>query len=98
MRDFARQMLTHIETVKNHRPEVQKEYQQRVAQRLREALEQASPEGRQYISAEEFNARVAQEAAAFSLRVDVAEEITRLEANVNELCHLLAGPRTARIT
>ncbi|HLR82334.1 MAG TPA: DUF1732 domain-containing protein [Paenalcaligenes sp.] len=89
MRAFGDLMLTHIETVKTHLPQVQTEYQQRVAQRLQEALEQASPEGTQYISPEEFSARIAQEAAAFSLRIDVAEEITRLEAHVKELSHLL---------
>ncbi len=90
MRGFAQEMLSHIETVKTHLPEVQHEYQEKVAQRLREALEQASPEGMHSISGEEFSARIAQEASIFSLRIDVTEEITRLEAHVKELFHLLA--------
>lgn len=93
MRGFAKEMLTHVETVKSHLPQVQKEYQEKVALRLREAIEQASPEGVQYISAEELSARIAQEASVFSLRIDVAEEITRLEAHINELFHLLEPER-----
>jgi len=99
MRGYAQQMLAQINKVQSLLPEVQAEYQRKVAERLREALAQASPEGLQYISAEELSARIAQEASLFSLRIDVSEEMTRLEAHVQELNYLLepdAGQRQKR--
>lgn len=89
MRGYAAQMQAHIEAVQAIVPEVQAEYQQKVADRLREALELASPEGFQAMSGEEFSARIAQEASIFSLRIDVSEEITRLNAHIEELGYLL---------
>jgi len=89
MQGFAQQMLEQIDIVAEQLPLVQKQYQEKVAERLREALELASPEGFPSISGEEFSARIAQEAAAFSMRIDVAEELTRLNAHVKELFHLL---------
>src|SRR5699024_11810744 len=83
MRAFGDLMLTHIETVKTHLPQVQTEYQQRVAQRLQEALEQASPEGTQYISPEEFSARIAQEAARSE------EHTSELQSRFDLVCRLL---------
>lgn len=92
MQDYAEQMSVQIERAKALLPQVMADYQNKVAQRLRESLEQASPEGLQYISGEELGARLAQEASLFSMRIDVAEELTRLEAHVAELGYLLGQP------
>lgn len=89
MREYATQMQEQIQRVQAIMPEVQAEYQQKVADRLREALEQASPEGMQYISGEELSARIAQESSLFTLRIDVTEEIARLKAHIEELDYLL---------
>jgi len=66
-----------------------------VAQRLREALEAASPEGFAQIGGAELSARIAQEAGLFGLRVDVAEEIARLRSHLAELQHILGDAGAA---
>src|SRR5690606_27201970 len=40
---------------------------------------------------EELSARIAQETSLFSMRVDVAEELSRLRSHVGELHHLLGA-------
>jgi uncharacterized protein (TIGR00255 family) len=72
-------------------PALVRQHQDRVAQRLREALEAASPEGFASISGAELTARIAQEASLFGLRVDVAEELTRLRSHLQELREILSG-------
>lgn len=72
-------------------PALVRQHQERVAQRLREALEAASPEGFASISGAELTARIAQEASLFGLRVDVAEELTRLRSHLQELREILSG-------
>ena len=72
-------------------PALVRQHQDRVAQRLREALEAASPGGFASISGAELTARIAQEASLFGLRVDVAEELTRLRSHLQELREILSG-------
>src|SRR5690606_38090919 len=67
----------------------------KIAQRLKDALLAASPEGFALISGEELSARIAQESSLFSLRIDVAEEISRLRSHIAELRHILEGKPTA---
>ncbi len=69
-------------------PELIEAWQHRLVERLREALEQTS----NAIPIEETMARVRQEVAAYGLRIDVAEEIGRLQAHVAELRRVLAHP------
>jgi uncharacterized protein (TIGR00255 family) len=54
-------------------------------------LAAACPEGFAAISGAELSARIAQEASLFGLRVDVAEELTRLRSHLHELRDILAG-------
>ena len=89
MRAITQKMHTHLKQIEAQLPQVLYDYQQKLAQRLKETLEQASPQGMQYISAEEFSARLAQEVSLFSVRIDVAEELTRLKAHTKELDYLL---------
>jgi len=63
-------------------------WQRKLVERLREALEQTGAA----IPVEETMARVRQEVAAYGLRIDVAEEIGRLQAHVAELRRVLSGP------
>ncbi|MDY0309842.1 MAG: YicC/YloC family endoribonuclease [Castellaniella sp.] len=72
-------------------PDLVRQHQDRVAQRLREALEAASPDGFAAIGGAELSARIAQEASLFGLRVDVAEELTRLRSHQQELREILSG-------
>lgn len=74
-------------------PELSAQHQARLAERLRETLLAASPEGLQAISGAELSARISQEASLFSLRADVAEELTRLQSHVQELHGLLQTSR-----
>lgn len=69
-------------------PELLEAWEQQLVERLRNALEQAGMS----IPLEETLARVRQEVAAYGLRIDIAEEIGRLQAHVTELRHVLAGP------
>ncbi|MDN5843155.1 MAG: DUF1732 domain-containing protein, partial [Alcaligenaceae bacterium] len=80
-----------VDQVEDALPEIIAEQQSRIAQRLRDALMAASPEGFAQISGTELSARIAQETAVFGLRTDVAEELTRLRSHVEELAHILTG-------
>ena len=70
-------------------PQLLSDHKNRLATRLREALEAANPGGFSQISGEELSARIAQETSLFSLRVDVAEELSRLKSHLAELKHIL---------
>ena len=72
-------------------PALTHEHQARIAQRLRDALLAASPEGFALIRGAELSARIAQETALFGLRIDVAEELARLRSHLGELSHILQG-------
>ncbi|HET8597972.1 MAG TPA: YicC/YloC family endoribonuclease [Castellaniella sp.] len=88
---MADEIAVIVERVQESLPELVQQHQDRVAQRLREALQAASPEGFSAISGAELTARIAQEASLFGLRVDVAEELTRLRSHLAELRDILGG-------
>lgn len=89
MLEAAKQMAVVIDEVETHLPELLTEHQQKITTRLTEALLAVSPDGFQLISGEELSARIAQESSLFSLRIDVAEEITRLRSHLKELALIL---------
>ncbi len=91
MRKLASEAVRIVDAVAAAQPGLVQEHQERVAQRLREALLAASPEGFAAISGAELTARIAQEASLFGLRVDVAEELTRLRSHLQELDGILAA-------
>ena len=95
MNECAQGMVTIVREVEAALPQILEEHQQKVAQRLREALLAASPEGFAMISGEELSARIAQESSLFSLRIDVAEELARLRSHIAELEHILSGSASA---
>jgi len=68
-------------------PELVDAWQAKLVERLREALEQTGAP----VPVEETMARVRQEVAAYGLRIDIAEEIGRLQAHVAEMRRVLAG-------
>jgi uncharacterized protein (TIGR00255 family) len=80
-----------VDQAEERLPALVDDQQARIAQRLRDALLAARPEGFALISGEELSARVAQEAGLFSLRIDIAEELARLRSHLGELRHLLHG-------
>lgn len=95
MLDCAAQAGAIVEQVENQLPQLLAEHQEKLANRLREALEAASPGGFAQISGAELSARIAQETSLFALRIDVAEELSRLRSHIAELEHLLRGGAAA---
>lgn len=95
MRECARQMQALVDQVEQELPALIAEHQEKITTRLRDALLAASPDGFALISGPELSARIAQEAALFGLRVDVAEELARLRSHVQELDHLLGSGEAA---
>src|SRR5690606_33446344 len=89
MLDCARDVGSIVEHVEQQLPELLAEHQEKISNKLRDALNVASPEGFAQISGAELSARIAQEASLFSLRIDVAEELSRLRSHIAELEHLL---------
>lgn len=83
-----------VADVEQHIPQMLQDQQNKISDRLRESLHLANPEGFSHISGEELSARIAQEASLFSLRSDVAEELTRLRSHLKELQHILQGKDT----
>ena len=70
-------------------PAVVKRQQQRFLERWQEALQNAGAGGS--VSADALRDRALNEAAAYALRIDVAEELSRLSAHLDELTRLLAA-------
>lgn len=68
-------------------PELLAQWQAKLVERLREALEQTGTS----VPIEETMARVRQEVTAYGLRIDIAEEIGRLRAHVVEMRRVLEG-------
>lgn len=95
MLDCAAQAGAIVEQVESQLPQLLAEHQEKLANRLREALEAASPGGFAQISGAELSARIAQETSLFALRIDVAEELSRLRSHIAELEHLLRGTEAA---
>lgn len=93
MLDYVEQMMNILATVKEKLPSIQAEYQEKLQRKLRETLEKVAPNGFEQISGEELSTRIANEAALFSLRIDVTEELDRLSSHQQELAHLLKSDK-----
>lgn len=70
-------------------PSIHEEYREKLTRKLRDTLESIAPNGFEQIKGEELSARIASESALFSLRIDVAEELDRLDSHQKELATLL---------
>lgn len=90
MQDCARRIAAIVDDVERHLPQLLADHRERLAAKLREAVETAFPSGFTHIGGPELSERLAQEGALFALRIDVAEEISRLRSHLQELEHLLA--------
>lgn len=81
----AQQAKSIVDTLKLDLPVLLQSQSDRVAKRMREAFNQACPDGLSHIRPEEISERLAAEAGLFSLRADVAEELDRLKLHLAEL-------------
>lgn len=69
-------------------PQVIEQFQQKALQRMQEALSQSTDAGA--ISRDEAMERIRQEVTIYGIRIDVAEELSRLSAHLAETRHILA--------
>lgn len=70
-------------------PDLIARHQQRIVERLQEALGLAVPDGGAALSRDEIAERIRQEVTMYGVRIDVAEEMSRLEAHLAETRHIL---------
>jgi uncharacterized protein (TIGR00255 family) len=73
-------------------PELVARHQQKIVERLQEALGVALPPegGTAALSRDEVSERIRQEVTIYGIRIDIAEELTRLVAHLGETRHLIA--------
>ncbi len=92
MLELVEQIEAIADALQAEMPRILEAYRERQARKLRDTFEAAFPQGLQHISGTEISERLAHETALFSLRIDVAEELTRLRSHLEELRHILGGP------
>jgi uncharacterized protein (TIGR00255 family) len=93
LRDRVAQLRQLVQTALPLVPQLVAAQQQRFVERFNEALKQADSAGLSSgtVSSTAAQERALTEAAAFAIRIDVAEELTRLVAHLDEIEALLAG-------
>lgn len=89
MLELAGQIGQIVNDVEQKMPELISTQKERLAQKLRETIQNAFPGGFVHISGPELSERLASESSLFALRIDVAEELTRLKSHLTELEFLL---------
>jgi uncharacterized protein (TIGR00255 family) len=89
MLDTATQIGQIVAAVEQQMPLLIATQKERLAQKLRETIQNAFPSGFSHISGPELSERLASESSLFALRIDVAEELTRLKSHLTELEFLL---------
>jgi uncharacterized protein (TIGR00255 family) len=70
-------------------PQAIAQFQQKATERMKEALGVAAPTGTSTVSREEALERIRQEVTLYGVRIDVAEELSRLSAHLTETRHVL---------
>jgi uncharacterized protein (TIGR00255 family) len=75
-------------------PELIVKHQQKIVERLQEAFGIAAPESGASgniggVSREEISERIRQEVTMYGIRIDIAEELSRLTAHLNETRHVI---------
>lgn len=70
-------------------PKLIAQHQDKLTERLRDAFGLAAPSGIPAMSREEVAERIRQEATVYGIRIDIAEELSRLEAHLRETRHVL---------
>lgn len=71
-------------------PELMARHRQKIVERLQEAFGIATPQGLpQLVSREEIAERIRQEVTMYGIRIDIAEELSRLQAHLTETRHVI---------
>ncbi len=86
----ASQIRIILDQVEQHLPALLSNQRDKLAQKLRETIQNAFPGGFTHISGAELSERIASESSIFALRIDVAEELARLTSHLSELEFLLS--------
>jgi uncharacterized protein (TIGR00255 family) len=89
MLETAGQINVIVCEVEQQMPLLLASQKERLAQKLRETIQNAFPSGFTHISGAELSERLASESSLFALRIDVAEELARLKSHLTELEFLL---------
>ena len=82
-------MLKIVEELSPMVPNLIQQHQDKLTERLREAFGLAAPEGTPALTRDELSERIRQEATVYGIRIDIAEELSRLQAHLRETRHLL---------
>ena len=96
LKSQAQQVQVIVDELQAQLPAIMQAQATRMAHKLRETLDQACPEGIAHITGQELTERLASEAAMFSLRADVAEELDRLKSHLQELRSILQPAQGAQ--
>ena len=87
IRERAGRMAAIVATLRPRAPQLVAEFGERLTERLREAASSAL--GGSPVPLDETLARIRQEVSVYGMRVDVAEELSRLDIHVAELSRVL---------
>lgn len=93
MLETAKQVSTIVNEVETLMPVLLATQRDKLAQKLKDTLHNAFPNGFTHISGAELSERIASESSLFALRIDVAEELARLKSHLAELEYLLSGQK-----
>ncbi len=82
-------MLAIVQRLAPAVPDLIAQHQEKLTERLQEAFNLVAPNGMPSMSRDEIGERIRQEATVYGIRIDIAEELSRLEAHLNETRHIL---------
>lgn len=82
-------MLAIVQRLTPAIPELIASHQQKLTERLQEAFNLVAPNGMTSMTRDEIGERIRQEATVYGIRIDIAEELSRLEAHLNETRRIL---------
>ena len=89
MLDTAQDVRAIVDLVASQIPILLQTQREKLASKLKETIQNAFPSGFTHITGTELSERIASESSLFALRIDVAEELARLQSHLSELEFLL---------
>ena len=91
MLETSKQVSAIVSEVETLMPVLLATQRDKLAQKLKDTLHNAFPNGFTHITGAELSERISSESSLFALRIDVAEELARLKSHLTELEYLLSG-------